>query len=573
MLRELSIRNLAVIEQVTVLFHSGFHVLTGETGAGKSMIIDALGLIAGGRGSAEMIRHGCERADVEAVFDLPDNHPVWSVLDKFGIEADPREMLVIRREIMLQGKSSARINGQSATLTMLREVGEHLINIHGQHEHQSLLQTERHLEWLDQYAGEEIAADKSAYAAKYEQFRQVERERKELEETSRHQMQMLDLYRYQLEEIAEARLKPGEDESLAEERRKLSHAEKLAESVSEAYDLLSGAKGLSAISRAISRLEDIVNVDPSVLKPLLEQLQSAYYAAEDAAYQLRSYRDNVEFNPERLALVEDRLDLLYGLKRKYGETIEDILAYRERIQAEADKLENRDERLQQLIDEEKRLYRELAVLAERLTAIRKNAARRLSEVIVQELRELQMERAVFEVRLEQAPLSAAGADNAEFLLSTNPGEPPKPLSKIASGGEMSRVMLALKAIFARIDRIPVLVFDEVDTGVSGRAAQAVADKLSRLAGDCQVFAITHLPQVACMADYQFEIAKRVNENGRTSTSVRELEGGERVEELARMLGGVEVTEKTRHHAQEMLALAIRQKNASRREKLRVKEAF
>ncbi|WP_019007255.1 DNA repair protein RecN [Cohnella laeviribosi] len=573
MLRELSIRNLAVIEQVTVLFHSGFHVLTGETGAGKSMIIDALGLIAGGRGSAEMIRHGCERADVEAVFDLPDNHPVWSVLDKFGIEADPREMLVIRREIMLQGKSSARINGQSATLTMLREVGEHLINIHGQHEHQSLLRTERHLEWLDQYAGEEIAADKSAYAAKYEQFRQVERERKELEETSRHQMQMLDLYRYQLEEIAEARLKPGEDESLAEERRKLSHAEKLAESVSEAYDLLSGAKGLSAISRAISRLEDIVNVDPSVLKPLLEQLQSAYYAAEDAAYQLRSYRDNVEFNPERLALVEDRLDLLYGLKRKYGETIEDILAYRERIQAEADKLENRDERLQQLIDEEKRLYRELAVLAERLTAIRKNAARRLSEVIVQELRELQMERAVFEVRLEQAPLSAAGADNAEFLLSTNPGEPPKPLSKIASGGEMSRVMLALKAIFARIDRIPVLVFDEVDTGVSGRAAQAVADKLSRLAGDCQVFAITHLPQVACMADYQFEIAKQVNENGRTSTSVRELEGGERVEELARMLGGVEVTEKTRHHAQEMLALAIRQKNASRREKLRVKEAF
>jgi DNA repair protein RecN (Recombination protein N) len=573
MLRELSIRNLAVIEQVTVLFHSGFHVLTGETGAGKSMIIDALGLIAGGRGSAEMIRHGCERADVEAVFDLPDNHPVWSVLDKFGIEADPREMLVIRREIMLQGKSSARINGQSATLTMLREVGEHLINIHGQHEHQSLLRTERHLEWLDQYAGEEIAADKSAYAAKYEQFRQVERERKELEETSRHQMQMLDLYRYQLEEIAEARLKPGEDESLAEERRKLSHAEKLAESVSEAYDLLSGAKGLSTISRAISRLEDIVNVDPSVLKPLLEQLQSAYYAAEDAAYQLRSYRDNVEFNPERLALVEDRLDLLYGLKRKYGETIEDILAYRERIQAEADKLENRDERLQQLIDEEKRLYQELAVLAERLTAIRKNAARRLSEVIVQELRELQMERAVFEVRLEQAPLSAAGADNAEFLLSTNPGEPPKPLSKIASGGEMSRVMLALKAIFARIDRIPVLVFDEVDTGVSGRAAQAVADKLSRLAGDCQVFAITHLPQVACMADYQFEIAKRVNENGRTSTSVRELEGGERVEELARMLGGVEVTEKTRHHAQEMLALAIRQKNASRREKLRVKEAF
>lgn len=561
MLRELSIRNLAVIEQVTVGFHRGFHVLTGETGAGKSMVIDAMGLIAGGRSSADMIRHGCDRAVIEASFDLPENHPVWATLNRFGIDANPREMLLIRREILLHGKSSARLNGQSATLSMLREVGEHLVNIHGQHEHQSLLRTDRHLEWLDQYAGDEIVPDKNAYADKYRRFRQIERERKELEESSRQQMQMLDLYRYQLEEIEEARLVPGEDESLADEKRKLSHAEKLADSVSEAYDLLYGSKGLAVLSRAIARLEDIVKVDPAKIGPLVEQLQSAYYGAEDAAYQLRGYRDQIEFNPERLAFIEERLNLLSGLKRKYGETIEDILAYRKRIQAETDKLENRDERLQQLADEQEKLQRELSQLADRLTSIRRNAANKLSAIIVQELRDLQMERAIFEVKLEPVPFDATGADSAEFLLSTNPGEPPKPLSKIASGGEMSRVMLALKAIFARIDRIPVLVFDEVDTGVSGRAAQAVAEKLSLLAKHCQVFSITHLPQVACMADYQYEIAKSITDNGRTATAVRELSSQERVEELARMLGGVEVTAKTRHHAQEMLALAKRLKNA------------
>jgi DNA repair protein RecN (Recombination protein N) len=561
MLQELSIRNLAVIEQVTAKFHHGFHVLTGETGAGKSIVIDALALIAGGRGSADMIRHGCDRADIEAVFDLPAGHPVWETLRRLGIEAEEEETLLIRRELNLQGKSTARINGQSVTLSMLREVGEHLVNIHGQHEHQSLLRTERHLEWLDQYAGDAIAEIKNEYQVQFDKYQRLVRERRELEDTSRQQMQMLDLYRYQLEEIAEARLKPGEDEALQEERRKLTHAEKLAESAAEAYDLLNGPKGLAAISRAVSKLEEIVKVDPGTVQPLLEQLQSAYYAAEDVVFQLRSYREGIEFNPQRLAEIEDRLDLLHGLKRKYGETIADIIAYKEKIQSETEKLDNREERLKELSEQERRLHGELMERADLLSAIRRDAAKRLSRAIESELRDLQMERAVFEVKLEQGPLTATGSDNAEFLLSTNPGEPPKPLAKIASGGEMSRVMLALKAIFARIDRIPVLVFDEVDTGVSGRAAQAIAEKLSLLSASCQVFAITHLPQVACMADHSYEISKSITKDGRTSTSIRELQGEERVEELARMLGGVEVTEKTRHHAQEMLVLAERQKNA------------
>jgi DNA repair protein RecN (Recombination protein N) len=561
MLRELTIRNLAVIENVSVTFHAGFHVLTGETGAGKSIVIDALALTAGGRGSADMIRHGCDRADIEALFDLPSEHPVWTTLQRLGIEANAEESLIIRRDILSQGKSSARINGQSVTLTMLREVGEHLVNIHGQHEHQSLLRTDKHLEWLDSFAAGNIEEEKAAYRNLFHRYQTVSRERRELEEKSRQGMQMLDLYKFQLEEIAAAKLKQGEDESLADERRKLTHAEKLAEAVSEAYDLLYGSKGLSALSRALTRLQDIAKVDPAVIQPLVDQLQSAYYGVEDSAYQLRDYKETIEFNPKRLAHIEQRLDILHSLKRKYGETTEDILTYQQKIQAEFEQLDNRDELLHQLSEQEQVLHAELLQRAEKLTTIRRAASRQLARQIEQELAHLQMERSVFEVKLGAAALSQSGVDTAEFVLSTNPGEPPKPLAKIASGGEMSRVMLALKAIFASIDEIPVLVFDEVDTGVSGRAAQAVAEKLSLLSRHCQVFAITHLPQVACMADHQYEIRKQVTGQERTQTSVTELEPAERIEELARMLGGVEVTEKTRHHAQEMLALALRQKNA------------
>jgi len=561
MLRELSIHNLAVIENVSVHFHHGFHVLTGETGAGKSIVIDALTLAAGGRGFAEMIRHGCDKADIEAVFDLPNGHPVWETLNRLGIAASPEDTLLIRRELQAQGKSAARINGQNVTLTMLKEVGEHLVNIHGQHEHQSLLKTEKHLEWLDLFAGEDILEEKKAYRKLFQEYQDISRERRELEDKSRQGMQMLDLYRFQLEEIGEARLKPGEDESLADERRKLTHAEKLAESVTEAYDLLYGSKGLSALSRALTRLQDVVKFDPALLQPLVEQLQSAYYAAEDGAYQLRDYKENIEFNPQRLAEIEQRLDVLHSLKRKYGETIEDILNYRDRIQTETEQLDNRDELLKELTERELLLRNELQVRAEKLSAIRKAASRNLARQIEEELAALQMERSVFEVKLGTSELTSMGCDTAEFVLSTNPGEPPKPLAKIASGGEMSRVMLALKAIFARIDEIPVLVFDEVDTGVSGRAAQAIAEKLSLLSRHCQVFAITHLPQVACMADHQYEIYKQVTAHDRTQTTVTELTPDQRVDELARMLGGVEVTEKTRHHAQEMLSLAQLRKNA------------
>jgi DNA repair protein RecN (Recombination protein N) len=567
MLRELSIRNLAVIEHVSVSFAEGFHVLTGETGAGKSILIDALSLAIGGRGAADIVRYGCDKAEIEALFDPPAGHPVRDVLESLGIEAEPDEPIVVRRELSVQGKSVCRVNGRIVNLSMLREIGDLLVNIHGQHEHQSLLKTERHLEWLDIYAGEKLAALKREYQEVYRQYTETRSRLRELEDASRQNMQMLDLYKFQLTEIDDARLKPGEDEALQDERRWLAHAERLMRNAAEAYELIYGPSGLDALARAISRLEEIRKYDAAAVEPLLEQLQSAYYQAEDVAYQLRDYRDRIEANPGRLAEIEDRLDLLHGLKRKYGERVEDILAYRDKIADAIDKMENRDEHLQRLREEERKLRGQALELALALSEQRRLAADRLAGEIEGELRELHMERTTFKVQLDQPTGGDGepkpgphGIDEAMFLFSANPGEPPKPLAKIASGGEMSRIMLALKTVFAAIDGVPVLVFDEVDTGVSGRAAQAIAEKLSKLSRRCQVFAITHLPQVACMADHHYGIRKTAA-GERTTTTVEPLAGIGRVEELARMLGGVEVTDKTRHHAQEMLDLAERKKGA------------
>lgn len=571
MLVHLSIRNLAVIEAVEVAFYRGFHVLTGETGAGKSIIIDALGLIAGGRGSADLIRYGCERAEIEASFDLPYNHPVWSTMERIGIHADAAESLIIRREISSQGKSTARINGQLVNLTMLREVGEGLINIHGQHEHQTLLRSDRHLELLDAFGGEDLKEVKIKYQKTYAEFTQIDKEWNDLRNTSQQALQMLDLYRFQMEEIAAAGLKPGEDEFLAEEKVKLSHSEKMMDSISRAYDLLYGPQGVDAVANAISRLEDVHDYDNKGIAPLLEQLRSAYYQLEDVSHGLRNYRDHIEFNPERLEEVEERLDLIYTLRRKYGDDVEGILEYYNKISRESEMLENKDEHLAKLEKVRSQLLTRLMGEAFELSSIRKQKAEELAAQIEGELKDLQMGRTSLRVNIawnedqgglewegRRYRLGKHGVDNAEFLISPNPGEPLRALSKIASGGELSRIMLALKSIFAKHDEVPVLIFDEVDTGVSGRAAQSIAEKLYRLSNTCQVFSITHLPQVACMADHQYLIEKVIVE-GRTMTKVDPLNEEGRIHELARMLGGVEITEKTLHHAQEMLGLAKAQK--------------
>lgn len=564
MIVELSIRNLAVIEQVQVSFRQGFHALTGETGAGKSMVIDALTLLVGGRGSSDLIRHGASKAEIEAMFDLPEDHPVWDTLLRLGIEASPEEPLIIRREITAQGKSVSRINGQLVNLTMLREVGEWLINIHGQHEHQSLLKTEHHLEWLDMIDEQSITPLKEAYAEHYTAYMEALKELQELERMNREALQMLDLYTFQLEEIDAARLESGEDEWLEDEKRRLANAEKLMQSAASAYDALYGnGQGLDLLSKAVKNVEDIAAIDPEPLRPLLEQLQEAYYQIEDAAYQIRDYRDGIEFSPERLDQIEERLDLIANLKRKYGSTIEEILDYAEKIRAQIETMTNKDERIRELeaLLEQRRPL--LVAAAEKLSEARRAAGDRLAREIERQLDDLHMSNTKFHVELKRKTEEADafgpdGYDQAEFLIAPNPGEPLRPLARIASGGELSRIMLALKTIFARIDKVPVLVFDEVDTGVSGRAAQAIAEKLSELARSCQVFAVTHLPQVASMGDEHYSISKEL-EDGRTYTKVDRLDTEGRVMEIARLMGGEQITDAVIQHAREMLQLALQKK--------------
>jgi DNA repair protein RecN (Recombination protein N) len=374
------------------------------------------------------------------------------------------------------------------------------------------------------------------------------------------------LYLFQVEEITEADLKPSEDELLEEEKRKLSYAEKLFQNSSDAYDAIYNNKsGLDAITKSIQRIEEIAALDPGTLKPLLEQVQSAFYQLEDAAFQLREYRDQIEFNPKRIDQIEQRLHLIASFRRKYGVNVMEILQYLHKIKGELQLIENKDELLQQIQANANAELKMASSLALTLSQHRQQCAAVLSAEIERELRDLQMERTRFSVRIERTEdkLTRTGCDQVEFLISANPGEPMRAMSKIASGGELSRIMLALKSIFAKVDRIPVLVFDEVDTGVSGRAAQAIAEKLSLLSNDCQVFSITHLPQVACMADAHFLIRKVV-EGEKTFTLVEDLNVQGQVNELARMLGGVEVTDTTLEHAQEMLLMANQKKQDIRK---------
>lgn len=496
------------------------------------------------------------------MFQIENGHPVWNTLSELGIEADSENHLIIRREITSQGKSTSRINGQLVNLSGLREVGEWLVNIHGQHEHQSLFHVEEHIRWLDMFGEPEIGPVKQQYQQAFHAYSNIRKSLRDLEEASKQSLQMLDLYRFQVEEITSAQLKRGEDELLFEEKRKLANAEKLYQHAADAYDLLySGNKGLDAINKAIQKMEDITGLDPEKLKPLVEQAQSAYYQLEDAAYQIRDYRDDIEFNPSRLEYIEQRLDTIASLRRKYGENVDEILKYLDKVTAELDLIENKDEKLQELQKEEEAALQKTRILAQQLSEKRQIISEKLAQEIVTELRDLHMERTQFKVQIiyRDNALTIDGADEVEFLISANPGEPLRSLSKIASGGEISRVMLALKSIFARVDRIPVLVFDEVDTGVSGRAAQAIAEKMSKLSRGCQVFSITHLPQVACMADAHYRIHKN-SDNERTYTHVDDLNVEGRIHELARMLGGVEVTGKTLEHAQEMLDLANEKKS-------------
>ena len=556
MISELSIRNFAIIEALSISFDKGLTVLSGETGAGKSIIIDAIHLLVGGRGSAEFVRHGSEKAEIEGLFQLDDpNHPCFAKANEFGIELEDG-MAILRRDISRSGKSVCRINGKLVTISTLREIGSTLIDIHGQHEHQELMDETMHLPLLDQFGGEKISLALKEYQQVYEAYEHKIKQLKNLSENDQQMAHRLDLIQFQLDEIRTADLKLNEDEELMEEKRKLSNFERVYDSLQSGYNGLHGEyKGIDWIGLVMGHIQNAAELDPSY-KELAESVSNSFYQLEDAARTIRNEMDFLEYDPARLAEIEDRLNEINQLKRKYGKTVEEIVEYASKIEEEIETLLNKETHIDHLEKEIASLKKDLLIEGEELSALRKISAQNLTRLIHKELKELYMEKTVFEIQFVKNTESIMknGIDKGEFYLSTNPGEPLKPLSKIASGGELSRIMLALKSIFSKHQGVTSIIFDEVDTGVSGRVAQAIAEKIHKVAVNSQVLCISHLPQVAAMADTHLYIAKNIIE-GRTKTIVKQLNDSEKIKEIGRMISGVEITELTKEHAKELLQLA------------------
>jgi DNA repair protein RecN (Recombination protein N) len=573
LLLELSISNLAIIERLRLEFGSGFNVLTGETGTGKSIIIDAVNLLLGGRASADLIRTGCEEATVEGVFALAPAvlgalaGPLrdLGLLEEAGVEAAEAGELILRREISRSGRSICRVNGRAVPVAALRELTHHLIDIHGQGEHLSLMQVRRHIDYLDRF--ENLYAQRQAFAAMVQEVRHLRQEMAALRQDERELARRIDLLTFQVEEIRSARLRPGEEEELRNERLLLANAEKLTRLAADTYDALSGGEeGQRAASDLLATVVDnlgaLARLDPS-LADQRQLAESTLYQLEDLARTMRAYRDGVEYNPERLQEIEDRLEILHALKRKYGDSLEEVVAFAQRAQSELDRITHSEERIDELQAQEQAVLDKMAVAAQALHLARELAATHLGQRIEEELAALSMEQARFliDIRWHEATdgviigdrryaFDATGLDRVEFLIAPNPGEEPKPLVKIASGGETSRLMLAMKTALSAIDPVPTLIFDEIDSGIGGRTGSVVGQKLWTLALGHQVFCVTHLAQMACYGERHFHVTKEVV-GGRTVSVARLLSPAERIEELAVMLSGGS-TEATRRSAEELL---------------------
>lgn len=555
MLQELSMKNFAIISSLQLEFQMGMTVLTGETGAGKSIIIDAMGLLTGGRGSSDYIRQGANKCTLEGLFSMPKSQELKQLLEELGIETE-EDSLVIQRDISASGKNVCRVNGRIVNITNLKRIGEYLVDIHGQNEHQELMQSERHIDMLDEFGGKKLLAVKEKYTRAYQEYRALEAKVRKRQKNEKEFAQRMDMLHFQSDEIASAQLVAGEEEQLLEERNKLNNFQKIADALTISYAALNGEddSSLDKIGTSMNELASIESLD-SEYKTLSDTVQNAYYLLQEASGDLSRLIDGLELDEGRLNEVENRLELIRQMKRKYGDSIETILSYYEEITkelAEADFLEGGTGDLEALLAEKQQAAHQQALT---LRKERKRLAKELEQQILTELKELYLERTEFEVRFtELEHLQENGLDGVEFYITTNPGEPLKPLVRVASGGELSRVMLAMKTIFSQTQGITSIVFDEVDTGVSGRVAQAIADKIYQISENSQVLCITHLPQVAAVADEHYFIEKEIVA-GRTETSVRILSEKERVNEIARMLAGSEITKLTIEHAQELLAMA------------------
>ncbi len=550
MLTELRIRDYAVVEDLTLSLGPGLNALTGETGAGKSIIVGALSLLLGERASSSVVRAGAERATVEAVFDVGDLPELQARMDDLGFRPEDGH-LILRREVASEGRNRAWVNGSPATAGVVGELGTALVDLHGQHEHQTLLKSAEQRDILDAFAGCEDRA--ARVRALYDEVQGIARELDDREERRREVESRADFLRFQLEEIDGAGLSPGEDEELEAESQRHEHAEELVEGAGRAHQGLYGGEG--AVSDQIAELRSLVGrlvrVDAS-LEPTLELLNDAYHQVVEAGRRLGDYAESVDHDPRRLEEIRRRLDKIFRLKRKYGPELADVLAMGQRVRAELEELDEADHDLGVLRKRLEAARSELRAEAAELTGVRREAASRLAAAVEEVLPEVGMPGAVFEVRLNPlAEVSAGGDETVTFVVAPNAGFDPMPLSDIASGGELSRVMLALKSILAAVDRVPVLVFDEIDAGIGGVVATAVARTLASVAERHQVFVVTHLPQLASRARAHLLVEKGRGE-GRATTAVRALEGEGRVEEIARMLGGDPDSATSRDHARELL---------------------
>lgn len=553
MLQTLSIKQFAIIDELEIQFSDGLTVLSGETGSGKSIIIDAIGQLIGMRASSDYVRHGEKKAIIEGIFDIDNSKDAIHVLQDLNIDID-EDFLLVKREIFSSGKSICRINNQTITLQDLRKVMQELLDIHGQHETQSLLKQKYHLQLLDDYAGDQYSDLLSQYHDVFNRYKSKRKELEELESADQALLQRLDLMKFQLEELTEASLKEGEVGQLETDIKRIQNSEKLSLALNNAHMTLTDENAITdrlyELSNFLNEINDIV---PDKYVKLKEEVDQFYYTLEDAKHELYDEMTNTEFDEQVLNELESRMNLLNNLKRKYGKDVSELIAYQGKLENEINKIENYEQSTSQLREEINDLYKQVIKVGKSLSAKRRKVARELRDHIVSEIQNLQMKDANLEISFK--PLdepNIEGIEFVEFLISPNKGEPLKSLNKIASGGELSRIMLALKSIFVKSRGQTAILFDEVDSGVSGQAAQKMAEKMRDIAEYIQVICISHLPQVATMSDHHLLISKHTTED-RTTTQVKELENDDRIDEVARMISGASVTDLTRENAKEMIA--------------------
>lgn len=566
MLQSLYLENIALIEKLGIELFPGFNVLTGETGAGKSIIIDAVNFVLGERTSRDLIRNGAARAKVEAVFSLNEGDAAFAALDVLGIECEGNE-LILSRELSAAGRNACRVNGTLVPVASLKSVSDTLVDIHGQHEHQALLDAENHISYLDAYCHAESLPIIEKIDAIVSRRSELMLKRNSGFSSEREREREMDMLRYQIEEIASANLEAGEEERLNAEKTVLLNAERIRTALETAHMVLSGAEegsALSAIDTARRSMRDIAALNKDY-EALCDRIEELYYAAEDISFTLRDTSENVESDMQRLEEIEQRLKLISDLKRKYGRTIEDMIDFGKDAETKLNELENAEALAAELDAKLEKLKAEYNVAADELSKVRRAAGERLKRDVLNELKDLDMAKAMFDVALSDASGGEprkGGRETAEFMLSANPGEPLKPLEKVASGGELSRIMLCFKSIFADNDRVPTLIFDEIDTGISGRTAAVVGEKMLGIAKKHQVICVTHLAQIAALADAHLMVRK-YDDGKNTFVETRQLNEDEKVQRIAQMMDGESDSPSALTHARELIARAdkIKEKTA------------